>query len=178
MGSIIGHRIDYNGVGALRGQRHIPSKNWPKWPPPPPPPPTDCVWTCIWVCTKCAHRLCLNRHSVEFVLRVSTAFAWTCIWICVTCELAFESVFRVNIACVFTCIWVCVTCEHRLCLNLHLSLCSVWTSLVFELAFESVLRANTACVCTCIWVCVCVARMNQPWRLGHNARNNIHCNDV
>ena len=25
---IIGHRIDYyNGVGALRGQRHIPSKN-------------------------------------------------------------------------------------------------------------------------------------------------------
>ena len=33
MGSIIGHRIDYNGVGALRGQRHIPSKNWPKYPP-------------------------------------------------------------------------------------------------------------------------------------------------
>ena len=33
MGSIIGHRIDYNGVGALRGQRHIPSKNWPKCPP-------------------------------------------------------------------------------------------------------------------------------------------------
>ena len=30
MGSIIGHRIDYNGVGVLRGQRHIPSKNWPK----------------------------------------------------------------------------------------------------------------------------------------------------
>ena len=23
MGSIIGHRLDYNGVGALRGQRHI-----------------------------------------------------------------------------------------------------------------------------------------------------------
>ena len=33
MGSIIGHRIDYNGVGALRGQRHIPSKNLPKYPP-------------------------------------------------------------------------------------------------------------------------------------------------
>ena len=34
MGSMTGHRIDYNGVGALRGalrgQRHIPSKNWPK----------------------------------------------------------------------------------------------------------------------------------------------------
>ena len=30
MGSIIGHRIDYNGVGALRGQWHIPSKNLPK----------------------------------------------------------------------------------------------------------------------------------------------------
>ena len=27
MGSIIGHRIDYNGVGALRGQRHIAIKN-------------------------------------------------------------------------------------------------------------------------------------------------------
>ena len=27
MGSIIGHRIDYKGVGALRGQRHIPRKN-------------------------------------------------------------------------------------------------------------------------------------------------------
>ena len=23
IGSIIGHRIDYNGVGVLRGQRHI-----------------------------------------------------------------------------------------------------------------------------------------------------------
>ena len=29
MGSIIGHRIAYNGVGALRGERHIPSKNKP-----------------------------------------------------------------------------------------------------------------------------------------------------
>ena len=29
--TIIGHRIGYNGVGALRGQRHIPSKNWPKY---------------------------------------------------------------------------------------------------------------------------------------------------
>ena len=36
MGSMIGHRIDYNGVGVLRGQQHIPSKNWPKYPPPPP----------------------------------------------------------------------------------------------------------------------------------------------
>ena len=27
MGSIIGQTIDYNGVGAQRGQRHIPSKN-------------------------------------------------------------------------------------------------------------------------------------------------------
>ena len=27
MGSIIGHKIDYNGVGALRGQRHILNKN-------------------------------------------------------------------------------------------------------------------------------------------------------
>ena len=34
MVSIVGHRIDYNGVGVLRGQRHIPSKTWPKYPPP------------------------------------------------------------------------------------------------------------------------------------------------
>ena len=27
MGSAIGHRIDYNGVGVLRGQRHIACKN-------------------------------------------------------------------------------------------------------------------------------------------------------
>ena len=32
MGSLIAHRIDYNGVAALRGQRHIPSKNKPKYP--------------------------------------------------------------------------------------------------------------------------------------------------
>ena len=32
MRSIIGHRIDYKGVGVLRGQRHIPSKNRPKYP--------------------------------------------------------------------------------------------------------------------------------------------------
>ena len=37
MGSITGHKIDYNGAGALRGQRHIPSKTEPKYPPPPPP---------------------------------------------------------------------------------------------------------------------------------------------
>ena len=30
---------DYYGVGNLRGQRHIPSKNKAKYPPPPPPPP-------------------------------------------------------------------------------------------------------------------------------------------
>ena len=33
MGSIIGHRIDYNGVGALRGQRHISTKINPSTPP-------------------------------------------------------------------------------------------------------------------------------------------------
>ena len=34
MESIISHRIDYNGVGALRDQRHIPSKTYPKYPTP------------------------------------------------------------------------------------------------------------------------------------------------
>ena len=33
MESIIGRRIDYNGVGALRGQRHIPSKIDPEYSP-------------------------------------------------------------------------------------------------------------------------------------------------
>ena len=33
-GSIIGHKIDYDGVGVLRGQWHIPSKNLPKYPSP------------------------------------------------------------------------------------------------------------------------------------------------
>ena len=32
---LIGHRIDYNGVGALRGQRHYPAKINPSTPPPP-----------------------------------------------------------------------------------------------------------------------------------------------
>ena len=32
MGFIIGHGIDYNGVGALRGQRHISSKIDPSTP--------------------------------------------------------------------------------------------------------------------------------------------------
>ena len=27
MESILGHRIDYNGLGPLRGQRHVSSKN-------------------------------------------------------------------------------------------------------------------------------------------------------
>ena len=30
LGSVIGHRIDYNGIGVLRGQLYIPSKNKPK----------------------------------------------------------------------------------------------------------------------------------------------------
>ena len=34
MGSIIGHTIDYGGLGVLRGQWHVPSKNLPKYPPP------------------------------------------------------------------------------------------------------------------------------------------------
>ena len=34
MGSIIGHKIDYSGVGVLRCQWHIPSKTSPKYPPP------------------------------------------------------------------------------------------------------------------------------------------------
>ena len=42
MQSIFGHRIDYNGLGVLRGQQDIPSKNYSKYPsfPPPLPPKT------------------------------------------------------------------------------------------------------------------------------------------
>ena len=32
MGCLIGQRRDYNEVEVLRGQRHIRSKNWPKYP--------------------------------------------------------------------------------------------------------------------------------------------------
>ena len=39
MGSLIGQRIDYSGVGVLRGQWDIPSKKWPKQTFPPPPLP-------------------------------------------------------------------------------------------------------------------------------------------
>ena len=39
MGSVTGHKIDYNGAGVMRGQRHIQSKTEPKYQPPPPPPP-------------------------------------------------------------------------------------------------------------------------------------------
>ena len=39
MGSIIGHRIDYNGVGALRGQRHLPRQKLTQVPPSPPGAP-------------------------------------------------------------------------------------------------------------------------------------------
>ena len=35
MGSISGYRIDYNGVGVRRGQRHIPRKIDPSTPHPP-----------------------------------------------------------------------------------------------------------------------------------------------
>ena len=35
---IIGQKIDCNGVGALRSQRHMPSKRQPKYNFPPPPP--------------------------------------------------------------------------------------------------------------------------------------------
>ena len=41
--SIIGHSVDYNGVGALSGQWHIQSKNTP------PPPPTHQKEICIFL---------------------------------------------------------------------------------------------------------------------------------
>ena len=52
MGSLIGHRIDYNGVAALRGQQHILSKTLTREPHPPPPPlgeqePSDDLFQCF-----------------------------------------------------------------------------------------------------------------------------------
>ena len=61
MGSKIGHRIDYNGVGALRGQRHIPSKNLPKYPPPPPPPGGSQQFTFVETETFCG----VSSHSLS-----------------------------------------------------------------------------------------------------------------
>ena len=44
MGSIIGHRIDYNGVGALRDQWYIyTQQKFPQVPPSPPPFPPG-IW--------------------------------------------------------------------------------------------------------------------------------------
>lgn len=34
MVSITGHRIHFDGIKVLRGQRHVPEKNLPKYPPP------------------------------------------------------------------------------------------------------------------------------------------------
>ena len=51
MGSIIGHRIDYNGVGALRGQWHKAKINplTPSHPPPPPPPQEQQLHCIQWI---------------------------------------------------------------------------------------------------------------------------------
>ena len=60
IGSIIGHRIDYNGVGAPRGQRQIATKNGPNYPPPPPPPGSsqlegskDFFWSTMFLHVTC-----------------------------------------------------------------------------------------------------------------------------
>ena len=46
MGSIVGHRIAYKGVGVPRGQRHIPSKTWLKY-----TFPSDVESCTLWVTT-------------------------------------------------------------------------------------------------------------------------------
>lgn len=60
MGSIIGHRRDYNGVGALRGQQHIPENIDPSTPQPPPPSPLPPPWRvtfCMAMYYNCKERL-------------------------------------------------------------------------------------------------------------------------
>ena len=65
MGPIIGHRIDYNGVGVLRDQRHIPSKNWPKYP--------GLCRTCLSLLNgmvpKCIYLCC--RNKINFIANTS-----------------------------------------------------------------------------------------------------------
>ena len=56
---MIGHRIDYNGVGVRRGQRHISSKNWPKNTPPPP------VWNSPEVCRLIPVQILLARAMIS-----------------------------------------------------------------------------------------------------------------
>ena len=56
MGSIIGHKIDYNGVGALTGHGHIPSKIYPSIPHPHPPPPPHMK----------QNLKCIIRYNIEY----------------------------------------------------------------------------------------------------------------
>ena len=68
MGSISGHRIDYNEVGALRGQQHIPSKNLPKYPPP--PRGTGMISTIVLHCVQYCVYIVLDQWKVkEFVIK-------------------------------------------------------------------------------------------------------------
>ena len=61
MASIIGHTIDYNGVGALRGQRHIPSKNNLSTLPAPHPPPTLAF---VWVKNQAVPKTLMTDDTV------------------------------------------------------------------------------------------------------------------
>ena len=93
MGSIIGHRIDYNEVGALRGQRHIPSKNLAKYPPPPPPTRVNSVihflnnWgqkstftqlTATWISCKIRKNVGGKTHNISFQLVLQQCWKTSC----------------------------------------------------------------------------------------------------
>ena len=64
MGSIIGHRIDYNGVEALRGQGHIPSKINPRTAPPLPP---GSILGCEFLAFKCNNFQQQFKHFLKSV---------------------------------------------------------------------------------------------------------------
>ena len=87
MGSIIDHKIGYKGEGVLRGQRHIPSENCPKY-----PPGGACSGTIVAVTysvcrtkllkqccfAKWAQNLGCKQHCERRVSRKSFRFVYSC----------------------------------------------------------------------------------------------------
>ena len=86
MGSIDGHRIDYNGVGVLR---HTPSKDWPKYP----TPLVDCLcfslskvlagWVNNWIAQCRNSQKFLHLHIFLLILSFQNMiiFLWTRSWL-------------------------------------------------------------------------------------------------
>ena len=92
MGSIFGHRIDYDGVGVLRDKRPTPSKKLTQVTPPPPPRLIFNLQLCrrlgwvsfckdVWDCYRgCTSQLLGNLFSL-FPVKVPEVFAKLMTWL-------------------------------------------------------------------------------------------------